>query len=605
MLVDRWTVFDKPSGSYANNNQFTVSASGQFTISNGGTFEQAAGTLDLDGSMTLMSGSKLDMMGGTLDLSGFLNLQLSTDRINLLTGGVLNLAGLISGPGVFTQDGGTLNQGAGALFGGEYEYLGGTINGTPVLSNTTLTIGPAATDPVSFLLQDGGVLIGDVHVGQTLNVLKSSASVVPRGMTSATGFNNNGSILLTASDAAGGATLLQLDTGTLTNSATGLLHFQAGGSAGRLFTGNLANSGTVEIDHPTTFDKSGGQYANSGLLTINSTLQITAGALTNFASNTLTGGTYDVAGTFRFPGADIGTNQAEIILRGASSQILNHATGADALANLAAIGPAGALRLFSGRNFAAAGAFSNQGELELGGTTFSASSLTNTGVIMGHGTIIGIVMNTTGTVAPGSSSGTLQFNGIYTQGPGGLLAVELASPANHDRLEITGTATLDGGLAVSLLGGFSPEQDDTFEFLTAASVTGTFDQDDVLLPNLSGDLDWRISYGATNVSLIAYLPGDYNHNGRVDAADYTVWRNTLGPILIAGTGADGTGPEGKPDGIVNRLDYDFWKAHYGARAEEGSGSYSSHNVPEPSSVTLVCFGAAAASCIVFGRRGRT
>ena len=36
------------------------------------------------------------------------------------------------------------------------------------------------------------------------------------------------------------------------------------------------------------------------------------------------------------------------------------------------------------------------------------------------------------------------------------------------------------------------------------------------------------------------LPGDYNHNGIVDAADYVVWRDTLGQ---SGTGlaADGNG----------------------------------------------------------------
>ena len=37
------------------------------------------------------------------------------------------------------------------------------------------------------------------------------------------------------------------------------------------------------------------------------------------------------------------------------------------------------------------------------------------------------------------------------------------------------------------------------------------------------------------------LPGDYNHNGVVDAADYIVWRNSLGQSIAAGTGADGNG----------------------------------------------------------------
>ena len=30
------------------------------------------------------------------------------------------------------------------------------------------------------------------------------------------------------------------------------------------------------------------------------------------------------------------------------------------------------------------------------------------------------------------------------------------------------------------------------------------------------------------------LPGDYNADGHVDAADYTIWRDTLGQSVTAG-----------------------------------------------------------------------
>ncbi len=53
--------------------------------------------------------------------------------------------------------------------------------------------------------------------------------------------------------------------------------------------------------------------------------------------------------------------------------------------------------------------------------------------------------------------------------------------------------------------------------------------------------------------------GDYNNNGIVDAADYTVWRDTLGqPVLNGGDGADGDESES-----INQGDYDFWKARFG------------------------------------------
>ncbi|TWT90756.1 hypothetical protein Mal64_11530 [Pseudobythopirellula maris] len=54
-------------------------------------------------------------------------------------------------------------------------------------------------------------------------------------------------------------------------------------------------------------------------------------------------------------------------------------------------------------------------------------------------------------------------------------------------------------------------------------------------------------------------PGDYNRNGVVDAADFTVWRDALGQTgLTPLTGADGDG-----DGQVTRADYDVWVSHFG------------------------------------------
>jgi hypothetical protein len=61
-----------------------------------------------------------------------------------------------------------------------------------------------------------------------------------------------------------------------------------------------------------------------------------------------------------------------------------------------------------------------------------------------------------------------------------------------------------------------------------------------------------------------FLAGDYNANGAVDAADFTLWRNTLGqagPNLPA----DGSGPTfGTPNGIVDQADYTFWRSNFGA-----------------------------------------
>ena len=55
------------------------------------------------------------------------------------------------------------------------------------------------------------------------------------------------------------------------------------------------------------------------------------------------------------------------------------------------------------------------------------------------------------------------------------------------------------------------------------------------------------------------LAGDYNRDGSVDAADYSVWRKTEGSTTDLQ--ADGNG-----DGRVDQADHDLWKANFGESA---------------------------------------
>jgi rhamnogalacturonan endolyase len=63
------------------------------------------------------------------------------------------------------------------------------------------------------------------------------------------------------------------------------------------------------------------------------------------------------------------------------------------------------------------------------------------------------------------------------------------------------------------------------------------------------------------------LVGDYNSNGVVDAADYTVWRNNLG-----GPGSALVNREPSFFGVVSTDDYDEWKANVGATANPGAAA---------------------------------
>jgi hypothetical protein len=90
------------------------------------------------------------------------------------------------------------------------------------------------------------------------------------------------------------------------------------------------------------------------------------------------------------------------------------------------------------------------------------------------------------------------------------------------------------------------------------------------------------------------LVGDYNANGTVDAADYALWRDTLGQTG-AGLPADGNG-----DGTVNDADFAVWRANFGLGAPAASAALQSAAVPEPAGVMLsvgaILFLAASARC---------
>jgi hypothetical protein len=88
------------------------------------------------------------------------------------------------------------------------------------------------------------------------------------------------------------------------------------------------------------------------------------------------------------------------------------------------------------------------------------------------------------------------------------------------------------------------------------------------------------------------LPGDYNGDLIVNAADYVLWRNG-GPL------ANDTTPGVQPS------DYDVWRSHFGQMAGGGSsavGSASANSaVPEPASLMLLVLAALALTPNLFRR----
>ncbi len=103
------------------------------------------------------------------------------------------------------------------------------------------------------------------------------------------------------------------------------------------------------------------------------------------------------------------------------------------------------------------------------GGTAQASSIFigSAGTLKGNGALVGSVFNRGGMVAPGTSIGALSIQGNYTQ-TAGTLQTEIASATSHDRLNVTGSATIAGGtLSFSFLDNFVPEPGFSIDYIDA------------------------------------------------------------------------------------------------------------------------------------------
>jgi hypothetical protein len=87
------------------------------------------------------------------------------------------------------------------------------------------------------------------------------------------------------------------------------------------------------------------------------------------------------------------------------------------------------------------------------------------------------------------------------------------------------------------------------------------------------------------------VPGDYNRNNVVDAADYIVWRNN--PATLPNEGAS--------LGVVNQDDYNFWRANFGRSAFSSGSSHLAAALPEPATWVMLAT-ATFASQLAFRRK---
>jgi hypothetical protein len=138
----------------------------------------------------------------------------------------------------------------------------------------------------------------------------------------------------------------------------------------------------------------------------------------------------------------------------------------------------------------------------------------------------------------------------------------------------------------------------TQAFPTARYSAGDFDGNGQVNAHDAAELIGALQHAGVPeefVSLVPELPGDFNRDGIVDAADYVVWRKTYGISMNLPN-------ETMSLGIVDHADYDVWRSNFGAPLGPGSGTSLSTNVPEPTALFLVTISIVTAASRRYVRR---
>ena len=542
------------------NGSVTVLTNTDFRITNTVTNN---GTITLDGS-----GSPTDLelfADATLAGTGTLFLDGANARVNDAGGTqeFTNAAGhTISG------DGGQIGVNTISIVNDGVIVADGISNGTP------LTIDPAggattssfsgngtvrAINGSTVLLQPAGYLFGN----GTFEAIGSGSTIERSTSTFTVDFGSVRAI--------DGATVRISDSGTADadlNSNTGLIELR-GNSYTDVFNDTpiiTLSNGQTESSPASNFGGGGSRNftANSGTFIIGDGYNFTAGST---SSNTFT--------------------NSGIILAEAGSTFA--AAGYDFLG----------IAFGGGTNFVADESFPfiNTGTLSGSGTIANSNTLFGVDLPLNpFGFTQGDNLETDGIVAPGDSAtetGSLTLNardviiGSSNEiqidiGATGFDSVDIITGITEGlggNPDITNDVELNGELSVNFLAGYTPQSGDSFQILTTnEGFVGTFDTE--TLPSMGGGLTISLDYGATVVTLeVGGIEGDYNLDGMVDAADYTLWRDSLGSTLNLAA-------DGNQNGVVDSADYGVWASNYGQSIPAFSQA-ASQAVPEPSACVML------------------
>jgi T5SS/PEP-CTERM-associated repeat protein len=511
------------------------------------------GAVNVGGTLALITDSTVNLYGGTLRLNSYSKVPTAT--INFIAGTVQMAGNRTVGTDVAIQD----------FFGA-----------APVIPTAKgLTVEGTATLLTSLTLNGGTFSVGDIINSNLLNFQSGTFRMTQASLQ----IGSTGQFGPTLELVSGQHFVIDAAANIASD---GFLQIPTGAS----FTAaQMNNSGEVVLNG-TTARLAGGTANNSGLLRGNGRIDST---VTNLAAGEIR---VDSAERLVFTSAPL-VNQGQTNVVGGTLDLRQGATNSGTI-NLTG----GAAEVYGNVNVVSGG------RVSIGGSTTATlfGNITQNGVVsiapgskaVFFGNVSGsgsFALSGTaeflGAVSPGSSPGKITFAGDVALNSTAVLNIELggATPATQfDQLLVSGALSLGGILNVSLINGFNPAADDSFNILDWGTLTGTFNT--TQLPTLAAGFEWNLSQLYTNGILAiasTTIPGDFNHDGAVNAADYVVWRKT----------------DGTPAG------FNAWRTHFGQTFGGGASASSSTKsaaVPEPTSLVPLLL-AAAGWCLRRRRPG--
>jgi outer membrane autotransporter protein len=264
-----------------------------------------------------------------------------------------------------------------------------------------------------------------------------------------------------------------------------------------------SNGGSVNIadstsGNATTIANAGSQtdFQSDTTSTFSGPVRIVtnAGGFTNFNVSTATVGSFEGAGTMNLgPGnfnnaaVNVGSNNLSTTFSGTINSVFN--------ASLTKIGT-GTLTL-SGTATISGGTTVTAGGLIVSGSLVSNTGIGSGGTLGGNGTITGNLTNS-GTLAPGNVGSALTVSGNLVHNSGAIYQVGANAAGQSDRVNVGGTATINGGTVqvVAVSGSYSPTT--TYTIVNATGgVSGTYSTVNSNFAFLTPSL----SYDANNVFL--------------------------------------------------------------------------------------------------------